>query len=253
MTLDHSQEIFPDFLPLAFSYAGRIAGPLFLFCFAEGMQHTRSRKKLMLRLYIASLVTSVGNLLVSQYFLCDEYSMGNVLSTLFVIGIWICLWEKQYNSKIQKICVLGGMFIIQTVLGLGIIMAFIDNIEKNSLINLTATRMAALSGVIPNYICCESGIIWVALGLAFYAFRGEKKKQCFCIAVYSTLMLIIGIVSEGVSSESLLSLNYQWMAILTVPFLWIYNGERGKYHRQFYYGYYPIHLWVLYTIGCLMQ
>ena len=58
-------------------------------------------------------------------------------------------------------------------------MAFIDNIEKNSLINLTATRMAALSGVIPNYICCESGIIWVALGLAFYAFRGKKRNNVF--------------------------------------------------------------------------
>ena len=42
----------------------------------------------------------------------------------------------------------------------------------------------------------------------------------------------------------------QWYALLAIPLLIIYNGERGKMKlKNFFYIYYPAHLAVIYLIG----
>jgi hypothetical protein len=45
----------------------------------------------------------------------------------------------------------------------------------------------------------------------------------------------------------------QWWALLSLPFLALYNGERGKLKmKYFFYIFYPAHLVALYLIGMLM-
>ena len=34
--------------------------------------------------------------------------------------------------------------------------------------------------------------------------------------------------------------------ILALPLLLLYNGKRGKWHKRFFYVYYPTHIYVLY-------
>lgn len=46
----------------------------------------------------------------------------------------------------------------------------------------------------------------------------------------------------------------QWWSMLSLPFLALYNGQRGKARLGWvFYLYYPIHLAVIYGIGCLLQ
>lgn len=58
MLLDHIHYFFgyTGLVPEWFSMAGRISGPLFLFCVVEGFTHTRSRKKYFLRIDRKSVV-----------------------------------------------------------------------------------------------------------------------------------------------------------------------------------------------------
>lgn len=41
----------------------------------------------------------------------------------------------------------------------------------------------------------------------------------------------------------------QWLMILVIPFLWIYNGKKGKGIKWFYYLFYPLHIWILYAVS----
>lgn len=61
MVLDHIHYFF-EFtgkVPIAFSWIGRLAAPLFLFCFVEGFIHTHDRKKYFLKIYLISVVMGV--------------------------------------------------------------------------------------------------------------------------------------------------------------------------------------------------
>lgn len=54
MLMDHIGEFFPD-SPIWFRWLGRLAAPLFFYALAVGFQHTRNRKKYLLRLYLANV------------------------------------------------------------------------------------------------------------------------------------------------------------------------------------------------------
>lgn len=45
---------------------------------------------------------------------------------------------------------------------------------------------------------------------------------------------------------------YQWMMIFALPLMCLYNGERGKYHKLFYYIFYPLHRTVLLVIEAIL-
>ena len=70
MTLDHFSKYqtftvnrtFNDILGII----GRIAAPLFLFMAVEGLRHTRSKPKYILRLYIAGVIIGIANRIVEK-------------------------------------------------------------------------------------------------------------------------------------------------------------------------------------------
>ena len=57
MILDHIHYFFSftGKIPLFFSWIGRLAAPLFLFCIVEGFLHTHDRKKYFLRIYAIAI------------------------------------------------------------------------------------------------------------------------------------------------------------------------------------------------------
>ena len=70
-------------------------------------------------------------------------------------------------------------------------------------------------------------------------------------------VLIYGAGTRGLLiGLALVALDYggiQWLAFLAVPFLLLYNGQRGKANMgKFFYWYYPAHLVAIYGIGLLL-
>ena len=63
----------------------------------------------------------------------------------------------------------------------------------------------------------------------------------------------IGATAVGLALLSVKLTNIQWWAFMAIPFLALYNGERGKLKmKYFFYVFYPLHLVALYFIGMLM-
>lgn len=79
---------------------------------------------------------------------------------------------------------------------------------------------------------CLPVLIWIGRN------RGEKLA-----------LLTLGLVLVAAEFA-----GNQWYALLTVPLLALYNGERGKYAiGRLFYIYYPVHLVVIYGIGMLLS
>ncbi|WP_288868300.1 TraX family protein [Blautia pseudococcoides] len=83
---------------------GRISAPLFLFAMAEGFSHIHDRKAYLKRLYIASVLMSVGNDLINSYLPHPNGAMviNGMFATLFIVGLYM---EK--NSP-ARICACGS-------------------------------------------------------------------------------------------------------------------------------------------------
>ncbi len=97
---------------------------------------------------------------------------------------------------------------------------------------------------IPNCIFCEGGFIFVILGIIFYIFKDNKKNLCISYIIFCILILLLGYNSSA-PLESMFIWNIQYFMILALPFLMLYNGEKGKDIKYFFYIFYPAHIYLL--------
>ena len=51
---------------------------------------------------------------------------------------------------------------------------------------------------------------------------------------------------------SLLTQNCQWMMIFALPIMLMYNGEKGKGYKPLFYIYYPLHLFIIKLVQCIL-
>ena len=66
------------------------------------------------------------------------------------------------------------------------------------------------------------------------------------------MLLFIKAVMTGIQTKtglySALTFDSEWMMISVLPFIWLYNGQRGKKSwitKYFFYIICPAHLWIL--------
>lgn len=87
--------------------------------------------------------------------------------------------------------------------------------------------------------------MWIAEMLCVdYGFRG-----ILLIAIYYFLRKYKW-VSLGVGAAwNLFWIKIQWWGVLATPFLAMYNGERGRSFKYFFYAFYPLHLLILYILS----
>lgn len=97
----------------------------------------------------------------------------------------------------------------------------------------------------------EGGIyLWPVL-LIFYFGYHRPTAQSIGIFIWC-LLLFIKAVMTGIQTKtglySALTFDSEWMMISVLPFIWLYNGQRGKKSwitKYFFYIIYPAHLWIL--------
>lgn len=78
---------------------GRIAAPLFLYMVAEGLHHTRSKPRYILRLYLVGVLVASMNLNVTVFHGSMMPShFGNICPTLFYVAFYVyCLEILLWN------------------------------------------------------------------------------------------------------------------------------------------------------------
>ncbi len=250
MTFDHIAYMLSNIIPVPiwFHIIGRLSAPLFLFMVAEGMWHTHSRMKYMLRLYISSVCMNLLNQIANNYFPHPEGAMviNNIFATMFLITFFIYFGEKIISAFKEKKYTKG-------ILSLALILLpfILSMVIVTAMASLPVSILRLVMNFIPLPLLVEGGILWIALGVGFYLFRGNKKKTGVFYAIFCVVVFWLT-TGMDLSFENLFLINVQWLMILSLPLLMLYNGQKGKGLRNFFYIYYPVHLYILLGLAHLI-
>ena len=175
-------------------FTGRLAFPIFCFLLVEGFLHTHDVKRYVERLFLFGLLSEVP---FDMAFFRTPFHWGNqnVYWTLALGVLAMALMQKFQDAE--------------------------GNIAWKG-------RLAALGCVIlAQLLQTDYGAIGVALIVALYLTRNNRKYQCIIGAV---MML------------------FELTAPLAFVLIWFYNGQRGRcpqWVKWAFYGFYPVHLSIL--------
>ena len=228
MLIDHAGLLlFPS--QIWMRYVGRLAMPIFGFFIAEGARYSKSRTRYFLRTFLLGTACQI-------VYAAEEIQSGGIrsvyLNILFTLSfaMLICFSYIDFEKSLK-------------------------NPDKSKAITKFVVFAATVMTVLAFDIFCtySKGIIGVSVYFD-YGFAGailplfallckERKKQTFCFG--------IGLVFFALLLQS--ALSYIWFALLSIPILLCYNGERGsKKFKYAFYIFYPLHLGVLYLIDIFL-
>ena len=200
---------------------GRMAFPIFAFLIVEGFFHTSDLKKYMKRLFIFGLISEIPfNLIYTGSIIFPFHQ--NVMFTLLLGLLIINEIDKLKNNKEIKKKIIPilkiFLFLIISIIG------FVDY-----------------------------GVTGVLTIVVFYLFRGFKLAW---IGQLISLILLYIVFFEG-QSVILNIFNHEYflplqsIGVLSLIFIWLYNGEKGKNNKlikYLFYSFYPVHMLVIYLI-----
>ena len=90
-----------------------------------------------------------------------------------------------------------------------------------------------------------------------YALRGHRRVQLTAWAVLIFLcdfVLTFGMAcrQDGFVWTQMFTDYYEWFGVAAVLLMLLYNGQRGSGHKQWFYWFYPAHVYLLYGASCLL-
>ncbi|MBQ6892875.1 MAG: hypothetical protein IJN48_01600 [Clostridia bacterium] len=224
MLIDHAGLLlFPQYQWMR--WIGRLAMPLFGFFIAEGARHTSNRRRYFLRTFCLGVVCQT-------VYLAEEILSGGIRSVYlnilftFSFSMLICFAYMDVEKALEsadksRVFQKSTLFLLVSVL----VIAF----------EIFCTNSRELIGVKLSFDYGAAGAF-----LPLFAAMGKGRiKQLVC---YS-----LGLILFALSFAE--SLPYIWFALLDIPILFFYNGERGSRKLKYmFYVFYPLHLGLLYLI-----
>ena len=241
MLLDHMEGTFPNTFPVVFGWIGRIAIPVFMFCVIQGLIYTSNARKYLFRLYIGSVIMSVGSFLLQISFAKAQFQIAdNIFAAFFLLAVLIILARSKLslNRRVR----LWIVFTISQLIGFLLIIR----------LQTVSQSLAYLAnGLIPNLIT-NSFVIFLLLGILMYVFKNNRLKFSVMYILFCSLMFASACFS-GFTVQNLFFNNYQWLMILALPLMLAYNGKRGRSLKYFFYAFYPLHIWSLYLIAIFVE
>lgn len=263
MVIDHIG-IFIPFAPIWFRYIGRLSAPIFIFTMVCGFSYTRNKKVYLIRMYLFGLGMAIMDYILN-YFNKGDKVTNNIFVTLFSIVLIIALIEYKRKNHRRWIIYLSCFCIWQTI---SLIVCYYMDIHYDNLVYL----FIALMG---NIFYNEGHFVFVLLGVLLYYQKDSKKNT----AIYYSLFCFIFafITNTNLIPRFMMRLNYygydvlfnifnfvfpalgfdvigihknssQWIMIGALPFILLYNGNKGKSIKYFFYVFYPLHILILFIL-----
>lgn len=236
MLLDHTAKILPvaDLLsPIigmetarmiqdSMLILGRMAFPMFSWFVAEGCHKTANIRQYSLRLTVFALLSEVPFQLCFYGRSMDtlELACHNVMFTMLlaVLAVWIAQLLKKHHC-----------------------------------IEIVAALLPAGAAISLGWFLHTDYNAWgVALILGLYYIR-DKKGQFLWMAAWITVFQLIwhgwnGTTLIWFTPSGSIQLLYWLGALLAVPVLMTYSGERGPKCKWLFYAFYPAHLLMLFML-----
>lgn len=273
MFLDHIAWFFPE-VPYGFIFhwIGRISAPIFLFCCIIGFIHTSNQKKYFIRIYALSVIVGMMNLVLQMGSLRMNF-IRTILITLVIVFIIEKFRERNKNYWLYVMGFLGWQVITVLVL---------INLERFGINEDISLLLAAILG---NSFVLDGGIIFVLIGVAMFVFHKNKIRLSISFGLLTILYVMLfnttilnylenGLNRHGLSGLAELVTNFmnlvfgaskwtidtnllfgnpQWMMLFALPFLLMYNGQKGRGFKWLFYIFYPVHIAVLYLISTFIM
>ncbi len=195
---------------------GRLAFPIFAFCIAEGYTHTKDFPRYLLRLLLFAILSELP---FDLAFFGTPFFFGyqNVLFT-FLLSL-PALW------MIDRACTAS---------------------DKKTPAYVIAAAGCALSA---SLLCTDYGAAGcLTVILFFLAARCGTQKKRRCIELLGLLAINLFLLPSDTISISSFSFPIQSLAVLSLPLIWQYRGQKGfsnGWVRYAFYFFYPVHLLVL--------
>ena len=98
---------------------------------------------------------------------------------------------------------------------------------------------------------CDWGMVAPIYAIAFAAHRDSRSEQAKWFSIVTVGYVIIGILFCVSSDQNWYGQLWQAGLFLFLPFLFLYNGERGSkgaFHKWFFYVFYPLQFIILWLI-----
>ena len=215
--------------PQWLSIVTRFVSPLFLYLMVEGFYHTRSRKKYLIRLFVAALIMMSGNIAINLTF-------HNVSSS---------------TGKYTYFSLTGPNNIFLTLALLFALVWCLENVKsrKKRIPNILLALLFA-------FLCLfsEGGVVMLPMAVIIWFFHEKKSMQCIFIGAYCLVLLIHALISYTGNSTlySYLCFDNEWAMFLVIPFILAYNGKRGVntlFSKYMFYVIYPVHIWILMIVN----
>lgn len=213
------QEII-DSLYFSLRFIGRFAFPLYCFMLIEGFFHTRSRRNYALRLFVMAVLSEIPYDLAlhgTWYF----PQQNNVFVTL-LLGL-LMMWSiSTWNTFCRKFFAVGK-----------------KKEWESTAVTLGTVGIAFAAVLCMIYICkSDYGIAGVITILCMYLLH--SRPVCgFTVGCSSIMLLHFSALQAA--------------ALLMIPVISRYNGQRGTPMKFLFYGYYPLHLLLLVGICAVLH
>ena len=147
---------------------------------------------------------------------------------------------SSFKEKSIKAFFIGlGIIILPVILSIPVLL--LGTMLGGEISPVLTQVFAIVMLMIPNLFTVEGGIFMVLLGLIFYIFRTNRKIQFLVLIILSFLAFYTN--RTGV----------QWMMVFAIIPLYFYNGEKGRGDKNFFYIFYPVHIYILYIVASLLH
>ena len=212
---------------------GRIAFPIFSFLLVEGLIHTRSRIRYMLRILLLAIISEpVFDYANNGVFYYADYQ--NVFITLLIAGTTMCLLsliERSYRLN-SNIYVMYAMQVIVVIAGC----------------------------LLAELLKVDYGMSGIIIPLIMGAISRLKLDSSSAFALYFVGTVIARVIRNIVNAPAYMLNPRMWyekylmytinnlqiFAILALIPIFMYDGTKGKpMPKAVYYLFYPVHMGIL--------
>lgn len=245
-----------DQLGLIFRIIGRLAMPLFCFMIAEGVIHTKSFGKYILKMGIVGVMVLIAQI-VMHFGFQIPLVQGNIYLDLILGAVAIkCLMDKRIYIKL--LALLPLLY--------GVASFIFDGIEG---------WMGNYFWYLPYFVRTQYSFYGIALIICFYLsykmasfglgllgldkdlYKGSNMERIFVNSISAGFLIVITCLyyllgwilsSNGLDDFVTWMLGIQNYAMISGALILLYSGLRGYNKAWFKYGsylYYPLHLLII--------
>ncbi|MDC4232768.1 conjugal transfer protein TraX [Actinomyces sp. B33] len=219
--LEHVPGLIDPNLALAFHVITRCVAVWFAYGAVEGVLHTRDLRRYLIRLWGAAAIMFLGNALLTRLLATRGlvHFENNIFLTL-AIGVSLIAVARMIVNPMARGVYLAVMGVVGAVVG----------------------------GIV------EGGNVIIPFMLITFAAYRRPVVRDIGYVLFAVVLFAMSWVPYSTPEQtlSMLAFNSDFMLILVIPVLHLYNGERGPhtaFSKYFFYVFYPAHLWLLALIA----